>query len=44
MELKYLNALGAEVQGFSGSIKRKVERDMKRQELGNEVVMEWEKV
>ena len=43
MKLRYQNALRAEVHGFSESIKSKVEKGMKRQELVNEVVMEWER-
>ena len=42
MKLSYQNALKAKVLGFSKSIKSKVERGMKGQELVNEVVMEWE--
>ena len=34
----------AEVHEFSESTKSKIERGMKRQELVNEVVMEWESV
>ena len=44
MKLSYQNALMAEVHEFSGSTKSKIERGMKRQELLNEVVMEWESV
>ena len=32
------------MHGFSESIKRRVQRGMKGQELVNEVVMEWESV
>ena len=42
MKLSYQNALRAEVNRFSENITSKVERDMKGQELVNEVVMEWE--
>ena len=41
MKLSYQNALRADVHGFSDSIKSKVERDIKEQELVNEVVMKW---
>ena len=44
VKLSYHNALRAEVHGFSGSIKSKVEKGIKGQELVNEVVMEWESV
>ena len=42
MKLRYQKALRAEVHRFSESVKSKVERGIKRQELVNEVVMEWE--
>ena len=41
VKLSYQNALRAEVHRFSENIRSKVERDMKGQELVNEVVMEW---
>ena len=44
MKLSYQNALRAEVHGFSESIRSKVEKGMKGQELVNEVVVEWESV
>ena len=46
MKLIYLNTLMAEVHGISESIKSKVERGTKGQELVNEevIVMEWESV
>ena len=44
VKLSYQKALMAEVHEFSGSIKSKIERGMKGQELVNEIVMEWESV
>ena len=44
MKLRYQNALTAEVYGFLESIKSRVEKGMKGQELVNEVVMGWERV
>ena len=44
VKLSYQNALRAEEHRFSENIRSKVERGMKRQELVNEVVMEWESV
>ena len=44
MKLSYMNALMAEVHGFSESNKSKGERGMKGQELVNEVVMECESI
>ena len=41
VKVSYQNALKAGVHEFSESINSKVERDMKGQELVNEVVMEW---
>ena len=44
VKLSCQNALRAEVHRFSENIRSKVERGTKRQELVNEVVMEWESV
>ena len=44
VKLSYQNALMAEAHEFSESIKSKIERGMKGQELVNEIVMEWESV
>ena len=41
MKLSYQNALRADVHRFSESIKSKVERGIKEQELVNEVLMKW---
>ena len=44
VKLSFQNALMAKVHGFLDSIKSKVERGMKGQELVKVVVMEWESV
>ena len=44
VKLSYQNALMAEMHEFSDSTYSQIERDMKEQELVNEVVMEWERV
>ena len=44
VKLSYQNALKSEEDGLSESIKNKVERGIKGQELVNEVVIEWESV
>ena len=41
VKLRYQNALKAEVQGFSESVKNKLEGGMKGYDLVNEVLMEW---
>ena len=42
VKLRSQNAIRAEVNEFSESIKSKVEKGMKGQEMVNEVVMEWD--
>ena len=44
VNLRYQNALKAEVHGFSESIKSKLEGAMKGYDLVNEILMEWENI
>ena len=44
MKAKYRDALQAEVNGFSESIKHRVENGMNGSNLVNEVLEEWERM